>query len=201
MSQKSSYLSKSFFIWIFANILGISITAAIPFLFPSLLKSIQSDVVSVIIFSVPIGLAQWLALRRISHTSFLWVLTIPFGIQLYLLIYRFIPDGLRQIVDNDSLTGLTSAYILMGFSVGLLQWFILQRQFSGLLLWLLESSAGVGFSIWLILATNLINQSGIISFIVAVLTYTIIIGLILSNFLAQHSQSETNMTYLTEPFG
>jgi hypothetical protein len=164
-------------------------------LFPSLLKSIQSDVVSVIIFSVPISLAQWLALRRISDTSFLWVLTVPVGIQLYLLIYRFIPDGLRQIVDGESLTALTTAYILIGFTVGLLQWFILRRQFSGSSLWLLGSSVGVGFSFWLILATNLINQSGIISFIVGVLVYTIVTGLILIKLLAHHYQSETNMTF------
>lgn len=195
MNLKSGYLSKSFLIWIVANILGISATAAIPFLFTTLGLSLNV-VVSVFIFSVP-GLAQWVALRRISHTSILWVLTVPVGILAYVLIIRLIPDGLRQIVDDESLVVLIALYFLIGFLIGLLQWFLLWRQFSGSSLWLLGSSIGVGFSLWLILATNLINRSGILSFIVGVLVYSFVTGLILIRLLAHHYQSDTNMAYQT----
>jgi hypothetical protein len=150
-------------------------------------------VVSVFIFSIPISLAQWLALRYISHTSILWVLTIPVGILLYTLVYRLIPDGLSQIVDDESIVVLTGEYLMIGFLVGLLQWFILRRQFSGSSLWILGSSAGIGFSFWFIIATDLINQSGIISLIIGVLTYIIVTGLILLRLLAHHYKSETNM--------
>ena len=192
MSQRSSYLSKSFLIWVFANILGISAAAAIPFLGTTLNNPINV-VVSVFVFFVP-GLAQWLALRRISHTSILWVLTIPTGILLYLLIYRLIPDGLWQMFDDESLVVLIAPFFLIGFLIGLLQWFLLRRQFSSSLLWILGSSIGVGFSLWLILATDLINRSGILSFIVGVLIYTIITGLILTRLLAHNTQPEINST-------
>ena len=92
MPQKSSYLRNSFLIWVFANILGISAAAATPLL-ETTLKYPQNIMVSVFIFSVPISLAQWLALRYISHTSILWILTVPVGILIYFLILVLIPDG------------------------------------------------------------------------------------------------------------
>jgi hypothetical protein len=160
----------------------------------STVKYPQNIVVSVFIFSVPISLAQWLALRYISRTSILWVLTIPLGFLVYTLIYRLIPDGSMQIVDDESTVVLTGIYLLIGFLVGLLQWFILRRQFSGSALWILGSSVGIGFSFWFIIATDLINRSGIIAFIIGVLLYTTITGLILIRLIAHHDQSKTNMT-------
>lgn len=197
MIQRSRYLSKSFLIWVVANILGISATAALPLLFASLLESLRSGIVSGFIFSLPIGLAQWLALRRISHTSILWVLTVPVGILIYLLINGLIPDGLRQRINDESIVVLTAAYLLIGFTVGLLQWFVIQRQFSGSPLWILGSTVGVGFSFWLILATDLINQSGIIAFIVGLLVYPITTGLILLLLLAHPKQSDTKIVFQT----
>lgn len=190
MSQKSGYLSKSFLVWVFANILGICATAALPLLFASLLDTLRSGVVSGFIFSFPISLAQWLALRRISQTSILWVLTVPVGILIYFLI-GLIPNGLVQIVDDESIVFLTASYLMIGFTVGLLQWFILRRQFSGSSLWILGSTVGVGFSFWLILATDLINRSGIMAFIIGALVYPITTGLILLRLLAHHDQSKT----------
>jgi hypothetical protein len=197
MLQRSSYLSKSFLIWVVANILGISATAALPLLFASLSESLRSGVVSGFIFSFPIGLAQWLALRRISQTSILWVLTVPLGILIYFLINGLIPEGLMQKIDDESIVVLTAAYLMIGFAVGLLQWFIMRRQFSGSLLWILGSTVGVGFSFGLILVTDLINRSGIIALIVGVLVYPITTGLILLLLLAHHKQSDTNMAYQT----
>jgi hypothetical protein len=193
MSQKYSNLRKVFLIWVLANILGISAAAAIPILFTSLGRSINSGVGSVFIFSVPISLAQWLALRRNARTSILWVLTIPVGILLYLLIYRVIPDGLMQFVDDESIAVITTDYLLIGFLIGLLQWFLLRRQYSGSALWILGSAIGIGFSFWFILATDLINQSGFFAFIVGVLMYTIITGVILIRLLTHTTQSEMNM--------
>jgi hypothetical protein len=183
MPQKSSYLSKSFLIWVVAIFLGISGTAAISLLFTFQLISIKLGLISVFIFTVPIGLAQWLALRRVSRTSILWVFTFTVGFLLFILVNRLIPDGWRQTVGDESFTLLTAEFIMIGFMVGLLQWFILRRQFSGSSLWLLGSSAGIGFSFWLILTTNLINQSGIASIVVGVLLYAIIAGLILIRLL------------------
>ena len=193
MPKKQDDPIRFFIIWVFVNILGISATAALPLIFASLSESLRSGVVSGFIFSVPISLAQWMALRRISQASILWVLTVPVGILIYFLISGLIPDGLRQIFDGESIEFLTASYLMIGLSVGLLQWFILRRQFSGSSLWILGSTVGVGFSFWLILATDLINHSGIIALIVGVLAYTIITGLILLRLLAHRYQSELNM--------
>jgi len=197
MLQRSGYLSKSFIIWVVANILGISATAALPLLFASLSESLRSGVVSGFIFSFPIGIAQWLALQRISRTSIVWVLTVPVGILIYFLIYGLISDGLSQTIDDESILVITAAYLMIGFAVGLLQWFIMRRHFSGSSLWILGSTVGVGFSFWLILATGLINQSGIFALIVGILVYPIISGLILLRLLVHPKQSDTNMAYQT----
>jgi hypothetical protein len=192
MFQKSVSISKPFFIWVFANILGFSALAVLLFVLPSLM-SIQGILASTLIISIPIGLAQWVALRRFFHPSILWVLTIPMGLLLYFLIYRAIPDGLWQKVDDESIAILTASYLLIGFTIGLPQWLILRRQFSDSSIWLLGSSAGVGLSFWLILATDLINQSGIIAFVVGILVYVIATGLIFSRLIAYHDKSQTNV--------
>jgi len=193
MPQKPNNLLKIFLIWAIANILGICAAAVIvPFLFASLVKLIHSPVVDLFIFSVPISLAQWLALRRISRTSILWILTVPVGILIYFLILELIPDGLI-VVDDESIAVLTAAILMMGFTIGLLQWFILRRQFSGSSLWILGSTAGLGLSFWFILATDLINRSGSISLVVGVLAYIIITGLILLRLITHHNQSDTNV--------
>jgi hypothetical protein len=184
MAQKPNFRLKFFLLWALANILGICVAAIEPFLIASLVKSINNVVVSVFIFSVPISLAQWLALRRVSHTSILWILTIPIGQLLFLLIGQLIPDRFSQIVDDESIVVLTTEYLMLGLLVGLLQWLILRRQFSGSSLWILGSTVGVGFSFWLILATDLINKSGIIALVVGVLAYITITGLILTRLLA-----------------
>jgi len=189
VTSKLGTLSKSFIIWIVANILGISAVAALPIMFPSLM-SIDNEVLAVFIVSIPISLAQWLALRTFSRTSVLWIFTIPVSIELYYLIYRYIPQGeLRNIADSESIAVLTSAYLLIGFIIGLLQWLILRRQFARSALWLLGSTLGIGVSFWLILATDLINQSGILAFIVAILVYTVTTGLVLSWLIANRAKS------------
>jgi hypothetical protein len=196
MPQKPNDLLKLFLIWAIANILGICTAAIIPFFIAPLVKSIHSVVVSLFIFAVPISLAQWLALRRISHTSILWVLTVPVGILIYFFILEHIPDGLI-VVDDESIAALTAAYLMIGFAVGLLQWFILRRQFSGSSLWILGSTVGFGFSVWFLLVTNLINRSGFISLVLGVLVYIIITGLILLRLITHHNHSDTSMTNQT----
>jgi hypothetical protein len=192
VTSKLGTISKSFIIWIVANILGISAVAALPLVFPSII-SIHNEVLTTFIVLLPISLAQWLALRTFSRSSALWIFTIPVSIELYVLIYRYIPEGgLRNIAyseSSESISVMTSAYLLIGFIIGLLQWFILRRQFARSALWLLGSTAGVGFSFWLILATDLINQSVILAFIVAILIYTITTGLVLTWLIANRTKS------------
>ena len=150
VTSKLGTQSKSFIIWMVANILGISAVAALPLVFPSII-SINNEVLATFMVSIPISLAQWLALRSFSRTSVLWIFTIPVSIELYLLIYRYIPErGLRNIAyseSSESIGVMTLAYFLIGFIIGLLQWLIIRREFARSALWLLGSTAGVRFQL------------------------------------------------------
>jgi hypothetical protein len=184
--------SKSFIIWIVANILGISAVAALLLVFPSI-TSIGNEVLSTFIVLIPISLAQWLALRTFSRTSVLWIFTIPVSLELYLLIIRYIPEGLISYADSESIAVLTSLYLLIGFIIGLLQWLILRRQFARSVVWLLGSTLGFGLCFWFIFATNLINRSVILAFIVAILIYTVTTGLVLSWLIANRTKSSETL--------
>ncbi len=172
MSQKFSSLSVQFLTWLFANMLGYGALGALIVTFPILMR-IPGMVASILILGLPIGLAQWIALRRIVQTSIAWIISIPIGILLAFLITRVIPDGLWPGMDDESIAGLTTAYLIVGFAIGLPQWYILRRHLARSSIWLLGSSIGVGASFWLILVTDLINQSGVISYIVGALVYFI----------------------------
>ena len=196
MSQQSGYISKPFLIWIFANILGFSALAISLLVLPSLM-SISGIVVSTLIISIPISLAQWIALRRIFPISILWILSIPVGLLLAVLIIRELPDGLWQIADDESPAVLTVGYLLIGLIIALPQWLLLRHQFSNSSIWLLGSSIGVAVGFGLVIAIDLINQSEIISYLVVVLVYAITTGLILSRLLAYHNQSQINVVNAT----
>ena len=205
MSRESGYLIKPFSIWVFGNILGFGALGALALVLPSLVPT-PGMVASILIISIPISLAQWIALRRILPTSALWVLTTPIGLLLAVLIYKYevIPDGLWRIVGeivgdegDESTAVITALYLVMGFTVGLPQWLILRRRFSSSSLWLLGSSIGVAAGCWLVLVTDLINQSGVIAYIVGVLVYAIVTGLILSRLVACHNQSQANQVNAT----
>jgi hypothetical protein len=151
--------------------------------------SIQGLSATALIISIPVSIAQWVALRRISQTSILWILTIPVGLMLAVLILRSMPERLWQAVDDESTAVLTAGYLLIGFLIGLPQWLILRRQFSSAAIWLLASTAGVSVGFGLVIWTDLINQSGIISAVVVVLVYAFTTGLILSRLIASHDRS------------
>jgi hypothetical protein len=151
--------------------------------------SIDNEVLSVFIISIPIGLAQWLALRTFSRISVLWIFTIPVSVLLYSLFLRDIPEGRISIAESESISVLTSIYLLIGFIIGLLQWLLLRRQFARSVLWLLGSTLGIGVSFWLILSSGLIELSGFLAFIVAILIYTVTTGLVLAWLIANRART------------
>ncbi len=179
MSKESNLLNKSFLVWISANILGFAALGVLRLAFPSVM-SISDFVPIFLMISIPIGLAQWLALRHISRMSALWVFTVPVGVLLAALIFRIAPYGLWLNLDDESILALTSGYVVLGLSIGLPQWLMLRRLLTKSSIWLLSSSIAVATGFWLVLITDLINQSGILSAIVIVLIYPIITGLTIS---------------------
>ena len=188
MLLKFGYSSKQFLIWFFANILGFGILGASILAFPSMLGK-AGFFITTFFLAIPISLAQWIALRRILQTSILWILTIPIGIPLSFLILEVIPAGLWFDADDDSLVAMTGMLLVFGLMIGLLQWIILRRRLARAAIWLLGSMIGVAGSFWIVLATDLIDQSGIVSYILIALVYSSVTGLFLSGLLAYNNSS------------
>jgi hypothetical protein len=184
MSKAPASTRKSFLTWIGGNLLGFCALGAVLLLLPSLMN-MRGMLASTLIVTLPIGAGQWLALRRISGTSILWVLTIPVGMLAGLLLLQNLPDGLWQGLDDESITVLTAGYLLIGLMIGIPQWLILRRQFSGSSIWLLGSSAAMGASLWLVLATDLVNRSGPFAIVLGVTVYILITGFILWRLVAR----------------
>jgi hypothetical protein len=188
MSKESVFPNKGLLIWISANILCFAALGVLLLAFPSLM-SISGFVPTYLIISIPIGLAQWLALRHILRMSALWIFTLPVGVMFAALFYRIAPYGLRLNLDDESILALTSGYFVLGFSIGLPQWLMLRRQLAKSSIWLLSSSIAVAAGFWLVLITDLINQSGMLSAIVVVFIYPTITGLALAWLIANHNSS------------
>jgi hypothetical protein len=176
--------------WIVANLLGVAAIGAlslIPFL-----TSIRGRLVSSLIIGVPIGLAQWIALRRVAPISILWVLTISAGLLLGLAVGPMLAGIFWASLDDESVLSLTAAYTTVGLLVGMAQWLLLRGHFAKSLVWLLSSAVGLGLGTGLVLATNLVDQSGIVSIILVVLVYGIATGLVISWLSASHRKTEGN---------
>jgi hypothetical protein len=181
--------------WIVANLLGVAAIGAlslIPFL-----TSIPGMLVSSLIIGLPIGFAQWIALRRVAPISILWVLTISAGLLLGLVVSPILAGIFWGFLDDESVLSLTAAYTTIGLLVGLAQWLFLRGHFTKSLVWPLSSAIGLGLGTGLVLATNLIDQSGIISIILVVLVYAIATGLVMSWLPASHRKTESNLVNAT----
>jgi hypothetical protein len=181
--------------WIVANLLGVAAIGAlslIPFL-----TSIPGMLVSSLIIGLPIGLAQWIALRRVAPISILWVLTISAGLLLGLVVSPILAGVFWGFLDDESVLSLTAAYTTIGLLVGMAQWLFLRGHFTKSLVWLLSSAVGLGLGTGLVLVSNLIHQSGIISIILVVLVYAIATGLVISWLPASHRKTESNLVNAT----
>lgn len=181
--------------WIVANLLGVAAIGAlslIPFL-----TSIPGRLVSSLSIGLPIGFAQWIALRRVAPISILWVLTISAGLLLGLVVGPILAGIFWGFLDDESVLSLTAAYTTIGLLVGLAQWLFLRGHFTKPLVWPLSSAVGLGLGTGLVLASNLIYQSGIISIILVALVYAIATGLVMSWLAASHRKTESNLVNAT----
>ena len=178
--------------WVIANLLGVAaigVLSLIPFL-----TSIPGMLVSSLLIGLPIGVAQWIALRRVAPISILWVLTISAGLLLGLVVINSpIPVVPWGFLDDESFLSLTAACTTIGLLVGLTQWLFLRGHFAKSLVWLLSSAVGLGLGTGFVLASDLINQSGIISIILVVLVYAIATGLVISWLPASDRKTESDL--------
>jgi len=176
MSTEIEEVRGSFPGWILANLLGVAALGALIVILP-FLTTIPGMIASTLIIGLPIGFAQWVAIRRLAPISILWIFTISIGLILALGILRALPTG--ELVDDESIAALTAGVALMGFTTGLIQWFLLRRHFTKSLVWLLGSTVGISLGSVLVLALDLIDQSGFISIILVLLLYATATGLAL----------------------
>jgi hypothetical protein len=198
MSQNSGDTGKALLTWVLANFIGFGLLGLLSLAAPAL-PSRLFGTIAFLLGLVPLSLAQWLALRRIALVSGLWILTVPLGLLLWgaIIFYQLIPDAFSQTFGDESVFSLTFGVLLIGFLVGLPQWLILRPRFPGSSLWLLGSAGGLGFGFYLVLATDLINRSGILACAIVVLVYTLTTGLTLSGLLAYRDRAPAQA--ITQP--
>ncbi len=191
MSRKLYVAGRVILSWMVANLLGVAAIGALSFFFP-FLKSIPGRLVSSLMIGVPIGLAQWIALRRVAPISILWALTISAGLILGLEAGPIF-SGIWGNLDDESVIAMTFFCTTIGFLVGLVQWIFLWGYFSKSAFWLLGSAVGLGLGICLILVSNLIDQSGIVSIILVTLIYALVTGLVISWLHPSRRKEESNL--------
>ena len=172
--------------WIFANFLGVAAIGAIRF---TPLTAIPGKFVSSLLIGLPIGLAQWIALRRVAPISALWVFTIPSALILGLMVGPMF-DGPLGFLDDESVLLLALMYTCIGALVGIAQWLLLRAHFNRSIIWLLANAAGLGLGVAFLLITDLINQSGLASIIVVTLVYAVTTGAVISWLSGSNSKSE-----------
>lgn len=190
MSQNSNARSKPFLIWAAANGLGFGAVGLISVAPPLWISGLGA----VVLPTLAISLAQWIGLRWLFSISPTWILSFPAGVLLWEILRRVILEWFPQSNYDESIAALTLPYLLMGLLVGLPQWLILRRRFSGSSLWLLGSAVSLGGGLWLVLATGLVDQSGILASIVGVLVYIGATGASLTWLLSSHAQSQSQAT-------
>jgi len=176
MSRISGEIWRALFIWVLACALGLSIPPLVPYLFPpfTVLFGLFS---STLITSMPLSIAQWLALRWTHPVSILWIFSIPISVYVFMMFIRELPTD--AFLSDETLAALTILGLMLGLLIGLPQWLILRWKYGGSALWLLGSSLGVGLSMFFVLVTDLINMSGVLAYIAAVLVYALTTGLTL----------------------
>ena len=196
MAYKLSKVGQVILGWTVANFIGVT-TVGLLSLIQGLVP-IRGMLVSSLIIGFPIGFAQWLVLRRIAPISVLWVLTISAGLFLGLLVINSpIPIGFLDFLDDESVLSLTAAFTTIGIIIGLVQWLFLRGHFTKSLVWLLSSAVGFGLGIGLVLASNLIDQSGLISAIIVILVYSTATGLALEWLRGHDDQSHNRLPQAT----
>ena len=196
MARKLYKVGRVILGWVVANLLGVAAIAVIVLLFP-FLTAIHGMPVSSLIIGLPIGFAQWIALRRVTPISILWTLTISAGLVLGLVVVNSPIAGIWGFLDDESVLALTVAYTAIGLLIGLAQWVFLRGHFTRSLVWPLSSAVGLGLGIGVVFATNLVYQSETLSIVLVFLVYAIATGSVKSWLPASHRRAESNLVNAT----
>lgn len=191
MARKLCDVVKVILGWIVVNALGVAAIAVVVTIFP-FLTSIHGMPVSSLIIGLPIGLAQWIGLRRVAPISILWVLTVSAGLLSGLVVVNSPIAGIWGFLDDESVLSLTAAYTTIGLLIGLAQWLLLQSHFTRAVVWPFSSAFGLGLGCGLVLASDLVYRSEVISVILVFLVYTIATGSAKAWLPGSHKRTESD---------
>jgi hypothetical protein len=182
-----------FLIWLFANILGFASLGFAILTISGLIA--RTGVYGTLLFiSLPISLAQWIALRYIERISAVWILTVPLGALFVILWAKYVPDSSWGFLGDESTIAMSLFSLIIGSIIGIPQWLLIRKSLNHATLWILGSALGFGLGMAVIVGTNLINHSGILSYVILSLLYSIITGLTLSWLVSISSRSEDSVT-------
>lgn len=174
VTSKSTPLWQTVFIWTAANALGIAASMPLSALI-SLVKPLAGLAGSAVVIGIPVGVMQWLALRRTVRVSPLWILTVFLG-----LVAVGWLAGLIAFHNDEGILELSLLYALAGLIIGLLQWSLLFRHFRRSFWYPLSSALGLGLALWVVLVTNLVNANGSFALALGILIYSVATGVTLA---------------------
>lgn len=183
------------FLWTGATAVGVAGMLLLLLVVPAL--GFTGLLSAVWLIFLPIGLAQWLFLRRLTGCSPLWIPTLSVGISAAAFLFSRLPESLWGVVDDESILTLTIMFALMGATVGLLQWPLLRRELSRAAWWIAASALGLGLGFGLALGTDLINRSENAAYLLVLITYCMVTGLALAWLLGQGRAPSTSGLAMT----
>ena len=193
MARKLYEVGRGVSGWIVANLLGMAAVGALVFVL-QFLKSTPGILMASLLVGMPIGLAQWIALRRVASISKLWALTTSTGLLLGLVFLNSpILVQLWESLDGRSVLSLIPGYVVTGFFVGLAQWLLLRHRFIKSWVWLLGSAAGLGLGSGLVLISDLIHQAWLVSIILVALVYAVVTGFVILWWQASRRKTVRNL--------
>jgi hypothetical protein len=147
---------------------------------------------SLLVISLPISFAQWVAMRRILKIPAAWIFTVPIGMLAVVFILLNLPASMGE---SEATGTFIIGFMLIGAIIALPQWLILRGYCSNASLWVLGTALGSAAGMGVILGTDLINQSGVISYILVTLIYAATTGLTLAWLLSKSNQSPAPAVY------
>ena len=191
MMKPLKYFRNPLILWLLANLSGFGLLGLAVLLVPGWLAN-AGFIVSILVISIPVSIAQWLVLRKTVAYSWLWIFAMPVGLLLGILLLRSIPESVWQIVGDESIVTLAGGYLVVGFLVGIPQWLLLRTRFEKASLWLAASALTPALGLALVLFTNLIDWSELISYILIILIYGTVTGYLLSRWMPGIGNRQTN---------
>ena len=128
------YFRNPLILWILANLSGFGLLGLAVLLVPGWLAN-AGFIVSILVISIPVSIAQWLVLRKTVAYSWLWIFAMPVGLLLGILLLRSIPESVWQIVGDESIVtlpaGIWSLVFWWAYRSGCCSEPVLKRHHSG----------------------------------------------------------------------